>query len=168
MERFPRFGRPTHRNGQTAGSPDAHVRSPTRFPHPARSRGPPATGRDARSHRHPRPGGTALRGKWLLSAITSGASRAAYRPEGHNRHALSEFLSPFSQTAALCGMVYLPPFVADGMRQRPGEAVLGEFARQYRQCLAALGSGRLQPAAWAGCGCLNEALMNLQTERDHG
>jgi glutathione-regulated potassium-efflux system ancillary protein KefG len=59
-------------------------------------------------------GGTALAGKFVFNAITSGGGREMYSKEGHNRFTLNQFLVPFEQTAALCKMVYLPPFAVQG------------------------------------------------------
>jgi glutathione-regulated potassium-efflux system ancillary protein KefG len=58
--------------------------------------------------------GTALRGKRLLCAITAGGGEAAYRRDGFNRFTLRELLAPIEQTAFLCGMEFLPPFVVHG------------------------------------------------------
>jgi glutathione-regulated potassium-efflux system ancillary protein KefG len=58
--------------------------------------------------------GVALRGKRLMQAITAGGGEAAYREDGHNAHTVRQFLAPMEQTAALCGMEYLPPFVVHG------------------------------------------------------
>ncbi len=57
------------------------------------------------------PGGTALEGKIMMNVISAGASRHAYTREGHNKYSIREFLRPFEQTANLCHMKYLPPFV---------------------------------------------------------
>ena len=57
------------------------------------------------------PGGTALEGKIMMNVISAGASRNAYTREGHNKYSIREFLRPFEQTANLCHMKYLPPFV---------------------------------------------------------
>ena len=81
------------------------------------------------------PGGDALRGKWLLSAITTGGSRSAYQAEGYNRFTIRQFLAPFEQTAHLCGMRYLPPFVAHGMHRRPEAEEMAEHAALYRRGL---------------------------------
>lgn len=57
------------------------------------------------------PGGTALEGKIMMNVISAGASRNAYKRGGHNKYSIREFLRPFEQTANLCHMKYLPPFV---------------------------------------------------------
>ena len=59
-------------------------------------------------------GGDSLKGKKLLSVVSTGASCKAYGPEGMNRFTINQFLAPFDQTANLCGMEYLPPFVVFG------------------------------------------------------
>ena len=83
-------------------------------------------------------GGTALQNKQLLTAITTGGSSEAYRSEGINRFSIRQFLRPFEQTAVLCGMRYLPPFVAHSMHLRPEAEVLEEYAQGYRRMLTAL------------------------------
>lgn len=61
-------------------------------------------------------GGTALRGKLFLCAVSTAAPEAAYRSEGYNRFTIRQLLAPLEQMANLCGMVYLPPFVLHGAR----------------------------------------------------
>lgn len=58
--------------------------------------------------------GTALRGKRVLHAISAGGRAEAYQPGGYNRFTVSELLAPLAQTAHLCGMRWLPPFVVHG------------------------------------------------------
>jgi glutathione-regulated potassium-efflux system ancillary protein KefG len=43
-----------------------------------------------------------------------GGREAAYRRDGFNRFTLRELLAPIEQTAFLCGMEFLPPFVVHG------------------------------------------------------
>ena len=59
-------------------------------------------------------GGTALHGKRLLSVISAGGPQRAYRAEGYQRFTIRQLLTPLEQTARLCGMEYLPPFVVFG------------------------------------------------------
>ena len=59
--------------------------------------------------------GTALEGKKVLTVITTGGSQDAYRSDGYNRFTIRQFLAPFEQTAVLCGMRYLPPYVVHGI-----------------------------------------------------
>lgn len=90
--------------------------------------------------------GTALRGKALLSALTTGGSEDSYRPEGSNRFTIRQLLAPIEQTARLCGMDYLPPFVVHGThRLTPAE--IDHHAADYRRTLEALRDGRLDLSA---------------------
>lgn len=59
-------------------------------------------------------GGNALNGKWILNALSSGGTFEVYRKDGRNRFTYRELLSPFDQTAFLCRMKYLPPFIVPG------------------------------------------------------
>ena len=83
-------------------------------------------------------GGTALRGKWLLSALTTGGSRDAYRHGGYNHFTMRELLRPFEQTAVLCGMRYLPPFVAHSMSESLRPGALQEYANHYGKLMERL------------------------------
>ncbi|MBV7441105.1 NAD(P)H-dependent oxidoreductase [Weeksellaceae bacterium TAE3-ERU29] len=55
--------------------------------------------------------GGALTGKTLMQVITTGGARENYCPTGLEKHTIPDLLEPFSQTALMCGMRYLPPFV---------------------------------------------------------
>jgi glutathione-regulated potassium-efflux system ancillary protein KefG len=88
--------------------------------------------------------GTALRGKKLLSAITTGGPAEAYAREGFNYFTIRELLAPFEQTARLCGMEYLPPHVLHAVHRYSKEE-LAAAARAYRELLASL-SNFAQPA----------------------
>ena len=90
--------------------------------------------------------GNALRGKKLMSAITAGGRRSAYQTGGYNCYTVAELLRPFEQTARLCGMDYLPPFIVYGTHaMNPGE--VEEHAADYRRVLGALTRGELDAAS---------------------
>ncbi len=57
---------------------------------------------------------TALAGKTLFCAVSTGGRKSAYDPNGNNRFTLSEFLRPFEQTAHLCRMRWAEPFAIHG------------------------------------------------------
>ena len=57
--------------------------------------------------------GDKLKGKHWLSVITVGSSEDDYRAVGSNKYTIDEFLRPFEQTAAFCGMIWVPPVVVD-------------------------------------------------------
>lgn len=81
--------------------------------------------------------GSALHGKSLLSALTTGGPGTAYQPGGSNRYTLSQLLTPFEQTAHLCGMTYLEPFVVHGADQLD-DVQLREAANRYQRRLMEL------------------------------
>lgn len=81
--------------------------------------------------------GTALRGKKLLSAITTGGPAEAYGREGFNYFTIRELLAPFEQTARLCGMEYLAPFVLHAVH-RFSKAEIAEAAAAYRDRISAM------------------------------
>ncbi len=82
--------------------------------------------------------GTALQGKKVLSAITTGGSKQAYCRQGHNYFTVRELLTPFEQTARLCGMEYLPPFVIHGTHQLREADQIALCVEEYRTAIAAL------------------------------
>jgi glutathione-regulated potassium-efflux system ancillary protein KefG len=87
-------------------------------------------------------GGTALRGKRLVSAITTGGSEPAYTEAGHNRFTIRQLLAPTEQTARLCGMDYPPPFVVHATH-RLDAAGIEQAADEYGRFLAALRDDRV-------------------------
>ncbi|MCT0208920.1 NAD(P)H-dependent oxidoreductase [Synechococcus sp. CS-1332] len=83
-------------------------------------------------------GGTALAGKKFLSAITTGGQQQAYSRSGANRFAIRELLAPFEQTARLCGMDWLPPFVIHGTHLLREAGQIDPYVRSYRLLLMGL------------------------------
>jgi glutathione-regulated potassium-efflux system ancillary protein KefG len=85
-------------------------------------------------------GGTALVGKRMIVACSTGADGGAYDPAGANRFTIEEFLRPLEQTAALCGMEWLPPFVLHAAAART-EAEIERQARVFRDRITELARG---------------------------
>ena len=81
------------------------------------------------------PGGDALRGKDVWLVASTGGGDESYRPDGYNRYFFDAFLPPYEQTAALCGMRFLPPLVLHGAH-RASDAELDEHAMTYARKLA--------------------------------
>ena len=75
------------------------------------------------------PGGTALRGKHALVLATIGGRAHAYGPDGTHGHAFDMFLLPLQQTAALCGMHWLPPHVLHDADDASAEAIAAHIAQ---------------------------------------
>jgi putative NADPH-quinone reductase len=91
------------------------------------------------------PQGQRLAGKLTMTCITTGGSRADYSEDGGNRREIWHFLYPLEQTATLCGMDYLPPFVfhsANHIDVITAQHHIGA----YPQLLAALRDDRLDLA----------------------
>ncbi|HJV69288.1 NAD(P)H-dependent oxidoreductase [Ideonella sp.] len=82
------------------------------------------------------PGGTALRGKDLWLAVSTGGGEQAYHPSGHNRHFIDAFWPPIEQTAVLAGMRFLPPLVLHAAHRVSDDEVAGHAAL-YADRLAA-------------------------------
>jgi glutathione-regulated potassium-efflux system ancillary protein KefG len=98
--------------------------------------------------------GTALHGKTMMNAITAGGGKEAYQKDGYNHYRIRELLAPFEQTARLCGMQYLPPFVVHGTHRLTDDQI-ESYAEDYGRLLSALGSGAID---WL-------ALQDVQIER---
>jgi len=80
-------------------------------------------------------GGTALQGKDLWLAATTGGPESSYHPQSYNRYFFDAFLPPYEQTAALCGMRFLPPLVLHAAHRASEEAVaehVGIFSERLR------------------------------------
>ncbi len=92
--------------------------------------------------------GTALRGKDVWLVASTGGSEAAYRPEGYNRYFFDAFLPPYEQTAALCGLRFLPPLLLHGAHHVEREA-LDQHVAAYRERLSSY-------PAWPELGELDE------------
>jgi glutathione-regulated potassium-efflux system ancillary protein KefG len=85
-------------------------------------------------------GGTALQGKVMMSAITTGGAANAYHPQGQNRYTINELLLPFDQTAHLCGMNYLEPIMFHSANRAPAQDIQ-LFAQTYKERVLALRDG---------------------------
>ena len=89
-------------------------------------------------------GGTQINGKYLMNAISAGGARDAYGPNGRNRFEVVDLLRPFDQTAHLCGMAYLEPFIIHGGRHMEAGQLSGH-AEKYRDIITGLRDGRINP-----------------------
>ncbi|HEX5390912.1 MAG TPA: NAD(P)H-dependent oxidoreductase [Burkholderiaceae bacterium] len=79
--------------------------------------------------------GQALRGKDVWLVTSTGGAESAYHPQGYNRYFFDAFLPPYEQTAALCGMRFLPPLVLHGAHAA-GEDELRAHVDVFAQRLA--------------------------------
>ena len=79
-------------------------------------------------------GGTALRGKDVWLAATTGGPEDSYHPQGYNRYFFDAFLPPYEQTAALCGLRFLPPLILHGAHSG-GKAAIDRHTATFAQRL---------------------------------
>ena len=104
--------------------------------------------------------GHALEGKTLLNVVSTGGPENAYAQGGANRFTMRQLLAPIEQTARLCGMEYLPPFVVHGTHALTSDGIDREAA-DYRRLLEALRDGRVTAARAAGLHRINADLDAL-------
>jgi glutathione-regulated potassium-efflux system ancillary protein KefG len=81
--------------------------------------------------------GTALKGKKVISSITSGGRREVYKKGGLRNYSVPDLLAPFNQTVNLCNMDYLPPFVVHGTHLLEDEAI-EEASNEYKKMIISL------------------------------
>lgn len=81
--------------------------------------------------------GKALNGKKVFSTITTGGQKKVYCIDGKNHYTINQFLYPFHQSANLCEMEYLPPFVVHGSHTLSEEDIK-TAASSYRNLLIGL------------------------------
>ena len=101
------------------------------------------------------PGGHALEGKVVFNVLTTGGQEHAYSRDGYNRFTIAELLAPFSQTAYLCKMRWLPPFVLFGTHRITMEELL-ESGGHYMDLLQRLAEGNFSVADFKKYRYLNE------------
>lgn len=87
-------------------------------------------------------GGDKLSGKSMMLAVTTAGPEDAYTAKGYQNHQIREFLVPLEQTAHLCKMTFLPPFVLYGAL-RQTEKGLAQHAKVFATLLEALRDDRL-------------------------
>jgi len=107
------------------------------------------------------PGGNALQDKIIFNAITSGGQRSAYSKEGHNRFTINELLAPFDQTAYLCKMIYLPPFVIHGTHRITPEEKKSQ-SLLYADVLMTLAAGTFATSEIKKYSYMNDWILNLK------
>ncbi|PKN06071.1 MAG: NAD(P)H oxidoreductase [Deltaproteobacteria bacterium HGW-Deltaproteobacteria-7] len=102
--------------------------------------------------------GNALKDKIVFNVLTAGGARESYAAGQHNRFTIREFLVPFEQTAALCKMIYLPPFAVHGTHMLTRQQ-LAEQVALYHELLRRLISGEFSIESIRGYDYLNDWLL---------
>ena len=80
--------------------------------------------------------GSALEGKDLWLVASTGGPESSYHPQGYNRYFFDAFLPPYEQTAALCGMRFLPPMVLHGAQDASHGVIASMSKHSPRACRA--------------------------------
>ena len=87
--------------------------------------------------------GNALKGKLFMNVITTGGPEIAYHSEGRNHFTIRQLLAPIEQTANLCKMIFLPPFIVHGTHAITPEEI-SRHAIDYRELIIALSENRVE------------------------
>ena len=99
--------------------------------------------------------GRRLEGKKAMNVITTGGRREIYSTEGRNHFTMNEFLVPYRQSANLCRMEYLPPFVVHGAHTISTDEITNEATR-FKTLLQMLRDGLIDNAAFNSIEYLND------------
>jgi glutathione-regulated potassium-efflux system ancillary protein KefG len=83
------------------------------------------------------PGSTALHGKTLRIAVSTGSVAEAYRPDGTHRHTMAEMLRPMEAWANPTGMTLAETLVVHGAGRGLDDDALALHAKRYREALTA-------------------------------
>jgi glutathione-regulated potassium-efflux system ancillary protein KefG len=111
-------------------------------------------------------GGTKLKGKITLNAVTTGGPATAYSKTGYNRFTVRELLAPWEQTAHLCGMRYLAPFAVHAALRIASDDDVAQRREDYRRLIVALRDDRLDLDRAAGGENLADELETMMAPRE--
>ena len=82
--------------------------------------------------------GDKLAGKRMMLAVTAAGPEDAYSAGGYQGYPLREFLRPLEQTAILCNMIFVPPYVLYASLRAPLDGVVDPHVAGYRRLLEAI------------------------------
>ena len=88
--------------------------------------------------------GNALKDKLFMASITAGGHISGYQEDDFHNHTINQLLSPLRQTAVLCKMKPMPPFVVHGSHAIEKNEVL-EFKEDLVKLLKGLVSDEISP-----------------------
>lgn len=109
--------------------------------------------------------GNALKGKPFFCCITAGGPQESYTVGGFHDHTLNQLLTPLKQTARLCKMTYLPPFVVHGSHRLDEDGIKAQ-QKELRSLMMDLTQGNFDPEASAKGAYMNDYLA--QKTESHG
>lgn len=105
--------------------------------------------------------GNALSDKLFINVITTGGPQQAYKHGSSNNYSMLELLSPFIQTANLCKMLPLPPFVVHGTHGITKEMAL-DYKQDYHKVLKEIIENKLDPVTALQEKYLNDYIKNKE------
>ncbi|SNY91232.1 Kef-type potassium/proton antiporter accessory protein, CPA2 family [Cohaesibacter sp. ES.047] len=91
--------------------------------------------------------GTQLEGKDMMLAVSTAGPQDAFNFGGYQTYPLTTFLAPLEQTARICKMNYLPPYVLHTALTAPKEDRVEAHVDGYGRLLVALRDGTYDRAA---------------------
>ena len=106
--------------------------------------------------------GKALKGKKLFNVITTGGRESLFQHDGSHGKTMIEFLAPIGQSAYVCGMHFLPPFVVHGTRNITQQEIVSH-GEDYQKIILALRDGKVNLEAARSHQRLNSELESIIT-----
>ncbi len=101
--------------------------------------------------------GDKLKGKIIFNTLTAGGTKDTYAEGSQNGCTIRQFLIPFEQTARLCKMTYIPPFVVHGTYLLM-EKDIEHYRQLYHKLLNRLALGDYNVDTLLQCEYLNDWL----------
>ena len=83
------------------------------------------------------PNGNALQGKYWAQSISTGGAKEVYQKSGYNNFTIEELLRPHEQTALLCGMKTIAPFLTQGTGNLSEQDIESQ-AQKYKDWIVSL------------------------------
>ncbi len=109
-------------------------------------------------------GGDRLSGKHMMLAVTAAGPEDAYTPNGYQHYPLRTFLTPLEQTARLCRMRFLPPYVLYSSLKAPETDEVGQHVAGYRRLIEALRDEKYDFAAADAVDVVSHAQLPIRGE----
>lgn len=104
-------------------------------------------------------GGRSLAGKKFMLAISAAGPQEAYTPEGYQHFPLRTFLSPLEQTARLCHMTFVPPYVLYSSLSANDSGALKPHVAAYKKLLLGIISDTFDFNAASECDVLTASQL---------
>ncbi len=105
--------------------------------------------------------GNALVGKHIFQVVTTGGKQENYCKTGKDRFTIYELLEPFNQTAKVCKMHYLPPYVIHGTFDMQKQDYQ-EAGRRYGILLSYLLENKIDERDFSDLLYMNEWLNKIE------